>query len=60
MSAAETKAKGEDPTSAQRYATGDDLQYDDDQSEAKAGYLARLRSSWRSHTPKKIHDFRPA
>jgi hypothetical protein len=47
VSAAETKAKGEDPTSAQRYATGDDLQYDDDQSEAKAGYLARLRSSWR-------------
>jgi len=25
VSAAETKAKGEDPTSAQRYATGDDL-----------------------------------
>jgi hypothetical protein len=31
----QTKAKGEDPTSAQRYATGDDLQYDDDRLKQK-------------------------
>jgi len=31
----ETKAKGEDPTSGQRYATGDDLQYDDDRLKQK-------------------------
>jgi hypothetical protein len=31
----QAKAKGEDPTSAQRYATGDDLQYDDDRLKQK-------------------------